>query len=223
MIELYQAAISNYNFVYTILLAMVLLYWLVVMLGILDVDAFDFDVDLDADFDVDMDGMEGAFSWLGYFNVGEVPVMLYLSIVILTMWVVSVQVNSFLDGVAIDWVAENRGWIALAMAPLIILFGLFLAKILVIPIKRMRLAGPSKTNLIGKTCIVTSLELNETRGRCVTPKSEGSTILNARTRGGEVLKQGEAVEIVEHVDHEDAAKDIYIVTKRADVVVSDAV
>ena len=55
MTELFQAALSAENIIYTLLLVLVLFYWLSVIAGGLDMNAFDIDLDVDADLDVDLD------------------------------------------------------------------------------------------------------------------------------------------------------------------------
>jgi hypothetical protein len=221
MIELFEAAFSNVNLAYTILLIVMLAYWGIVLLGVVDLDPFGFDLDggagTDAGADVggdvgsgDVGGSDG-FSWLNFFNVGEVPIMIYGSILIITMWIVSLQVNHWLD--SYSPVAAHRGWIAAALALPNLLFAAFLAKLLLTPVRRMRHQRPQYTRLEGKTCLVTSLEVNETFGRCELPKVDGSLILNVRTRGGEVLQKGDAVEILERVEDGDA--EYYVVTRKA--------
>ena len=59
--ELLQACVSLANLPYTILLGLVLLYWVSVIVGVFDLDSgtpdmdADADLDMDADADVDMD------------------------------------------------------------------------------------------------------------------------------------------------------------------------
>jgi hypothetical protein len=220
MLELLEAAFSGVNIVYSMLLILVLIYWCIVILGVLDLDAFDLDADVDVggDFDLDGDidagveGTEGAFSWLAFFNVGEVPIMFFVTIVALTMWVVSVQANSVLDKHATGWVADHRGLVAAALAVPNLIFALFLAKFLVLPVKKMRQRPAQVTKLEGKVCLVTSPEVTDKYGWCETPKEEGSLILNARTQNGEILKKGDAAEVIEHVVGGD--EDFYVVTKK---------
>ena len=224
MVELLEVAFSGVNIAYTILLILILVYWCIVFLGILDFGALDLDVDanvdldadlgMDADADAGFEGTEGGFSWLAFFNVGEVPVMFYATIVALTMWVVSIQMNHLLDNYATGWVANYRGSIAVAMAAPNLIFALFLAKFFVMPAKRLRHRPQQVTKLEGKVCLVTSPQVDENYGRCETPKEEGSLIINVRTRGGEVLRRGDPVEIVEHVVSEEAVEDFYIVTRK---------
>ncbi len=215
MTELVHAAFSGVNVVYTMLLLFMLLYWCIVMLGLIDVGemGLDLDVDADVDVDADLDGAAGgSFSWLAFFNVGEVPLMLYASMVLLAMWVVSMQFNHWLDLNATGWMRDHRGWIAVGMAVPNLLFGMFLAKLLLIPVKRMRNKKQQRKSLAGRVCLVTSLQVDEKFGRCEMPKDESSLLLDVRTRDGEVLQKGDPAEIVERVvegDHEH-----YIVTKK---------
>jgi len=108
MTELFQAAFSAENIVYTVLLILVLLYWLSVILGGLDMNSFDVDLDFDADLDVDMDldadadveAAGGTSGWfvgiLHFFNFGKMPTMIILSFVILFAWMINVLMNHYL-------------------------------------------------------------------------------------------------------------------------------
>lgn len=226
MTELIEAAFSGVNLVYTILLIVMLAYWLIVLLGVVDLDPFGFDLDVDAggaDVGADVDAGAGGeaggdaaggdgFSWLYYFNVGEVPIMIYASILIITMWIVSLQVNYWLDSQQAAWAAGYRGWIAAALFVPNLIFAFFVAKLILTPVRRLRQHRQQPTRLEGKTCLVTSLEVNETFGRCEMPKTDGSLILNVRTRGGEVLQKGDAAEILEQVHEGDV--EYYVVTRK---------
>ena len=219
MVELYEAAFSSVNVVYSTLLIVICIYWLIVVLGVIDLDALDLNLDVDADvdpgLDVDADGdvgaatTEGGFSWLAYFNVAEVPIMFFATIVVLVMWIVSIEVNRWLD----SWnVVDYRGWLAVALAVPNFVFALHVAKFLLYPVKHMSRRRQQITRLDGKTCLVTTLEVNGEFGRCEMPKAEGSLILEARTRGGEVLKKGDPATVVEHV--EEGSRGYYVVTRQ---------
>ena len=219
MLELYEAAFSSVNAVYSTLLVVTCVYWLVVILGVIDLDTLDLNLDVDADvdagLDVDGDGdfgaatSQGGFSWLAYFNVAEVPIMFFATIVVLVMWIVSLQVNRWLD----VWGVEHyRGWLAVGLALPNFVFAMHVAKFLLYPVKRMNRRKQQITRLDGKTCLVTTLEVTSEFGRCEMPKEEGSLILEARTRNGEVLKKGEPAVVLEHV--EQGSRSYYVVTKQ---------
>ncbi|MEZ5041749.1 MAG: DUF1449 family protein [Saprospiraceae bacterium] len=96
MQELLQAAFSLNNIVFTVLLGMVLLYWLSVFLGLLDMGSFDVDLEVDADLDVDADIAGGNLAGvLHFFNFGKLPFMIVMSFLILSMWVISILLNHY--------------------------------------------------------------------------------------------------------------------------------
>ena len=90
MQELLQAAFSTPNIVFTVLLLVVMLYWVSVFMGLLDMGSFDVDIDVDMDVDVDVDidadvdadaevtggGLAGI---LHFFNLGQVPFMVIMN------------------------------------------------------------------------------------------------------------------------------------------------
>jgi hypothetical protein len=103
MIELMQLAFSPINMVFTMLLISIVVYWLTVILGVLDTDLFDMDLpdmDADADMDADMDAnLDTGVAWsvLHWFYVGEVPIMMLLSLFILSLWAIAILGNYYLN------------------------------------------------------------------------------------------------------------------------------
>ena len=104
MQELLQAAIHPVNIVFTILLVFILFYWFSVILGAIDLGAFDFDLDLDTDLEVDAEveaevGTGTNVGWfagaLHFFNFGKLPFMVVLSFLILSMWSISLLANHY--------------------------------------------------------------------------------------------------------------------------------
>jgi len=86
MLELLRTSVTGVNIIPTALLGLVVLYWLTVIIGVLDIDFLDFDIDTD----IDVDGAANPFQgFLAFLNFGGVPVMLVLSIIFLCFWVLS--------------------------------------------------------------------------------------------------------------------------------------
>ena len=84
----------------TVFLAMILAYWLTVLLGALDLDFLDFDLDADVDADLgsDLDVSVGVFDgMLAFFYLGKIPLMILLSIFALCLWVISIIANGYLN------------------------------------------------------------------------------------------------------------------------------
>jgi hypothetical protein len=91
MTELLSASLFGFNLLPTLLLGVIALYWVTLILGVVDLDSLD--IDLDTDIDAD-----GAFHGiLVFFNLGEVPLMLFISLVFLSMWMIATSTKILID------------------------------------------------------------------------------------------------------------------------------
>ena len=138
MMELFHAAFSGVNFIPTLLLVFVLLYWMLVIFGAVDISSVDIDidvdVDMDADVEVDADGAsEASVSWLNYilrfFNLDKIPLMVFLTFVAIPMWVISIMVNHTLGNASV--------LISLTLLVPNFIVSLIIAKPLTIPFVKM--------------------------------------------------------------------------------------
>lgn len=87
MKELLQNAFTSVNIIPTMLLGLVLLYWITVIIGVADLDIFDFDVDIDTCTSTD-----GLQEILAFFNIGQVPLMVIISIMALVFWILAMLI-----------------------------------------------------------------------------------------------------------------------------------
>lgn len=193
MNELLHAAISSVNILPTALLVFVLLYWLLVIFGLLDLDLFDVDVDTE----VDADGVS-AVTWLNsalaFFHLGKVPFMVFLTFLALPFWVISILVNYYL----------NPGFELLGLLYLVPSFvaALFVYKLLTMPFVRLFAAmekeHESAANIIGQVCTVT-LPANPTELGQATVKTKGAPLLlNVKTTEGSAVQKGETALVLEY-------------------------
>lgn len=84
-------AVQKSQLPYSILLGFMLLYWLLVIAG-----AFDFDI-FGVDVDADLDSPDGPFQWfLALFNIGELPVMIVISFIVLGFWTTAMITGMFM-------------------------------------------------------------------------------------------------------------------------------
>lgn len=119
------------NLFYTFLLLFMLVYWLSVIFGALDVHFLDVDLDadVDADIDTDVDAHIGG-GWLAgtlqFFNIGRVPFMTILTIVILNGWILMLLGNYYLG--------QNSWWFFAAAFIPILFFSLLIAKLITTPL-----------------------------------------------------------------------------------------
>jgi len=130
MSEFIHFVFSAPNIVPTFILSFCVLYWLIVIVGIIDLDLIDVDIDADTDL---TGGTEAGVAWLNkvlhFFNLGRIPFMLWLSIIGLISWIGVIIVNyalnnhSFLLGIVFFFVVT--------------IAAMFIAKPLMFPLVKM--------------------------------------------------------------------------------------
>ena len=196
------------SFPATVLLGLVCLYWLLMMLGAVDLDFLDIDVDLDMDVDVDIDGSPSIlqfgflpFKWL---NIGSVPTMLWVSIFSLLAWMVSRLWNSPLPHPSFEWTTDI---IAMTRD-----FGIaaLLTKAATQPLRgKFDPVEPNKSeDLVGKLGIVTTSEVTETFGEAQL-ETDGAPLKLKVRNSHEDISKGDTVLIVDF----HAEDNLYFVTK----------
>lgn len=84
MSELINNAFNGVNIIPTVLLGLVLLYWITVIIGVFDFDLFEFDFDVDVDADV----FQGI---LVFLNLRDIPFMVFFSILSFIFWILSMM------------------------------------------------------------------------------------------------------------------------------------
>lgn len=193
MKELWEQAILSYNLPLTVLLGLVLLFWVVSLLGVGG------DVDGDVDLDVDGDPGEAGGSVFGFIlkfvNAQDVPVMLVLSLLAVFMWFISVVSNYYL----------NEGQSS-TLAGLLFVGNFFLSVLAVKyttqPLRKFfRIMKDDKEHtepLIGSTGHVKSRTLDQDFGQCEVIRPKGApALLNCRLAEGEnPLSRGDAILVI---------------------------
>ena len=210
MQELLQAALSPANFVYSLLLLIVLFYWLGIIFGALDISAFDVDVDVDADMDVDIDvdadvdadleahaGTHGEVGWfmgaLHFFNFGQLPFMLIMSFVVFFAWAISILGHYY--------VGHGSLLFSLALIFPNLAVSLLLTKILTTPLLPMFKnlnAGEEAVDYIGEECVLTLPPNPNKMGQAEVTISNSTLLINVKVseQKPEALYKGDKALIV---------------------------
>lgn len=199
MSELLNASTAWVNVPYTFALILVLLYWLSLIIGLVDIESFDLDVDGGGDVDA-----AGFGKLLGFFNIGEVPFMIWVSIAVLGMWITSVLTNDFLGN-------ESLLIAAVILLPNLIVNS-FVAKILTTPLRKffreLESDALESVEVVGKLARVKSGSVDAQFGQAEVPWEGADLVINVRTRGDETLHRGDEVMVIEYLSDDDT----YIVT-----------
>ena len=204
MLDLLHAAVSAPNIIPTALLVFVLVYWSVVILGAIDLDFFDIEVEMEAEADVDG---ELSVSWLNhalaFFNLGQVPFMLFMTFWIVPVWVMAVLGNHYLEN-------ESLGFGLLLLVPILIA-SLFVAKFLTAPFVRLfgKLDSDVTHNqsLIGRPCTVTSSASASRTGQARIVTNGAPLLLNVRTPDGLSMRRGDTALVIDY----EPQRNVYLV------------
>ena len=192
MVEFLQSCLTLPTVVPTALLGLVSGYWLLMIVSGIDLDVFDLDLDLD----VDTEGHDSFLDWgmigLKWFNLGQVPLMVWVSAFALSGWLMSVTFDREM----------TEPTLQMTVAALARDFGvaLFAAKLLTQPLKgKLTLKEPNAAStMIGHTCVITTSEATPDFGQARYAVEEGAPlILDVQTTSG-VIPQGHEVRIVDY-------------------------
>jgi len=218
------------NAVMTVIMAILVVYWLFVFFsgaGLDDLDlGFDFDVDIDtaepepADMDADggADDVEAAqekepgffMKFLSFMNVGKVPFMLILSTLKFFMWVGTLITTSFIN---------VTGWGVLSVFILVPLFfvGLFFTKLSTNPLvrlfKEIGYKGEEAIDFLGRSGKMLSTIQGDKIGSAEFLVDKNSIKLNVKSIDGEEIKYGDYIIVADESDD----KKVYLVSKEISI------
>jgi hypothetical protein len=181
----------------SVLLLCVLGYWLSVIVGALDIDVFDFDLDVDGNADSPTSvGLVG----LRFLNIGEVPLMIWLSFFGLSLWTLTMLIDRPFTGTTTDGLVvllRNAG------------LSIVVAKLCTQPLRGFfDAADPNPAeSLVGETCVVLTPDVTKDAGQASFQTSAAPLLLNVRLSEGSSPIKGSRVLIVGY----EPERNIYLV------------
>jgi hypothetical protein len=167
-----DAALSFPAVVFSFLLAAVLIYWLLVLLGTLDIEIGDLDVG---------DGL----------GLGGVPVTVTASVLVVVSWFVTLAggvVTAALDLGSFMTVLLGIGVLVVA-----VLAGLFAARLVAAPLRKLYAPGgeASRNDFVGRECVIRTGRVTGEFGQAEVSALDGSTaIVQVRQSGEHQLAYG---------------------------------
>ena len=184
--------------VFTGLLLFMCVYWVLAIIGMIDIDILDARIDLD--MDGDLEGVAGLMVTLGFTGV---PVTVVLTLLFLGGWAITFLIVHFF----FLWGDSTLLNILVGSVVMII------AQALSIPItafliKPMRpifraLNGPEvKKTFVGKSCVIKSTRVDEGFGEANIVIDGADIIIKVRANADHNLHRGDAVLIGEKIDEQ---------------------
>lgn len=203
--------------VYTFLLIIVLLYWLMAFIGVFDIDMFDADIDVEfeTDFETeasinpDAEGLSGLAGFMLNWGLTGVPITVVISLLIVTSWLICYLATSLiLVHIPMDII---RYAIGAALIFICFAFSIPITAWSIRPFKGLFIAHTAvkKESLIGQECEVTTGKVTEDFGQASLEDGEAGMILSIRASTDKQLKKGDKVILIEYNKEDDC----YIVAK----------
>lgn len=168
--EFVDAALSFPAVVFTVLLAVVVLYWLLVLIGTLDVEIGDLDLG---------DGI----------GLGGVPVTISVSVLIVVAWFLALAGTVSIQ----DLGALPHTLLAVALLVIATVGGLVAARFVALPLRRMYITGgmASRSDFVGRECVIRTGTVTGEFGQAEVTAADGSSaIIQVRQTGEHALAHG---------------------------------
>ncbi len=208
MSELLEEALQFYNLPLSVSFGLVVIYWLLAVIGVLDTDALEPDVDLDIDSDTDLIGGPAMGTGLGrFFNLGDIPIVVFLSVLVSLLWAGAILGNHYLN-------PSGSYLLAFGLFAVNLVVSLMLTKLLTTPLKpvmRALRAGEKHRPVVGRSCIIKTNEVTESFGQAEAEDKSGNPLLiHVRVSPGqEPLAKGDEAIVIERLEEDQ----VYLVRK----------
>lgn len=213
MAGLFETLVSYPTAVWTVLLGVVLVYWLLAIIGIVDIESSGLDLDADADLHADGADLSTIASYVVAFGLNGVPFSIVVSLIVLAGWFLtalfSLYVLPWVPTTLLKMVAGTA-----AMSGAFVLAIPFTARV-VRPMRGLFVTHNARSNhsLVGQTCRVLTLEVNESFGRAEVAERGAGLNIRIWAKTPNTLTRGSLARIVEYdeagtrylVEPEDAA------------------
>jgi hypothetical protein len=173
--EFVDAALSFPAVIFSVLLVVVVIYWLLVLIGTLDIEIGDLDLD-------DASGL------------GGVPVTVTVSVLAVVAWFVSLVGGVVITAIdAIDAGGVVSVVIGLGVLLVALVAGLYAARLVAVPLRKIYADGQeaSRGDFVGRECVIRTGRVTGDFGQAeVTAVDGSSAIIQVRQTGEHVLASG---------------------------------
>lgn len=193
--------------VFTVLLGFTVLYWLLVILGALDIDVIDFDVDADFDLDVDADatGVSGLAGLLSTLGLSGVPLTVSFSLLIVFSWLISYFASAYIMVLVPGSILLYVVGAVLIVACLAVALPITVQ--IIKPLRGLFVItnAKSKAQYVGSTCKVTTSNVTASFGQAEIDDGEAGIIIAVRMNKANELKKGDQAVVISY----DKDKNVY--------------
>jgi len=204
----YQNIASIPTVFFSIILAVIVLYWLLAVLGMVEIDVLDFDFSgPDGDLEMNIEGADlstpnvlaGLMLKWGLYGV---PVTIIVSFIALFGWLICYYLVHFLMGSVPEGILRYAANIVVLIGALH--GGALITALLIKPIRPLfnKTEQGTLQSILGQTAVVRTTKVNDKFGEAVLDDGGAGLILKVRTSSGVEFVKGDRVVLFEYVQAE---------------------
>jgi hypothetical protein len=194
----FMEAVTGYpTAIYTVLLGVVLVYWVLAMLGLVDIEHHGIDVDL-AHADGDAEDVGDLASYVVAMGLNGVPFSVAVSLLVLVAWVVSCLGGEWLLPLVPTTLLKLVAGTALLVASAVV--AIPVTAVAIRPLRGLFVSHTAVSNaaLVGQTCKVVTGVVNEKDGRAEVARRGASLNIRVWALVPNTLKRGSIALILEY-------------------------
>ncbi|OZG71856.1 DUF1449 domain-containing protein [Hahella sp. CCB-MM4] len=202
----YQNISSFPTVIFTFFLTLCVLFWLVAILGLIDLDILDFDIpDPDGDLGVNDTQFTGPDVLAGLmlkFGLFGVPVTIIVSFLSLFGWFISYFVVHFLFGLIPDGLLHYLAGIPVLFGALYI--SAYITGVVIRPLRPLfrRANQDTLKQVLGQTAIVRTSRVDNNFGEATLDDGGAGLIFKVRSTGKDIFKKGDRVVLLEYLSEQ---------------------
>lgn len=194
----HQTVTSFPTVIYTMLLIICAMYWLIAMLGMVDLEVLDMDMDGDIDLDDSLEAQQGIAGILFKLGLNGVPLTIVITIIAIIGWIVcyyAIYLGSAL--VPSFWPAELAYELLVFIT--VTFFTVLLTAQIIKPIRKIfrKLEADETKHIVGQVVVVRSAVANKDRGEAFMNDGGAGLLLNIRATGNDEFVKGDEVVVIE--------------------------
>jgi hypothetical protein len=205
----YQNIASFPTAIFTFVLAICALYWLIAVLGMVDIDILDVDLpeaegDLDAAGAHEHGGPNALAGLLMRFGLVGVPATVILTLVALVGWLVCYYLVHFLFAWVPDGILRYLAGLPVLLVSLYL--ALIVTGVLIKPLRPLfqKTQQESSKHVLGQTAIVRTSRVDQEFGEAMLQDGGAGLILKVRASAGESFVKGDRVVLLEYLKDKNA-------------------
>jgi hypothetical protein len=179
--------------IFTALLLVVILFWLITLVGFADIDMFESDIDIDAD-------APPATSLSSWFNMGfgGVPITVSFSLIVMTSWLISMYAHKFFAYLLGDGILFYVFGIVMVLASMLV--AIPIAAIISKPLQRFfnSTETSKSSDFLGLECIVVTSKVTDTFGQAKIQFQGTEQLIQVRSSNEEPFTSGDTAVLLEY-------------------------